>query len=177
MTQRVAVAEAKAVPPISEAEHGARVAAVEADRSRAVAQLEELTQEAGQLNSEQAALGQRQHALAAQRQQADESTRKTETELRCVPVPPARVEGVCLQNNSLSRSCAPHLTRAPNRQHLQLYKLLTGVSWDTAHIQDGRVKGHVLDTARADVRPFDLDATSMDAVAVADELWAQVAAF
>jgi len=150
---------------------------VEADRSRAVAQLEELTQEAGQLNSEQAALGQRQHALAAQRQQADESTRKTETELRCVPVPPARVEGVCLQNNSLSRSCAPHLTRAPNRQHLQLYKLLTGVSWDTAHIQDGRVKGHVLDTARADVRPFDLDATSMDAVAVADELWAQVAAF
>jgi len=177
MTQRVAAAEAKAVPPISEAEHAARVAAVEADRSRAVAQLEELTQEAGQLNSEQAALGQRQHALAAQRQQADENTRKTETELRCVPVPPARVQGVCLQTIACRPRVRPTSHAPPVRQHLQLYKLLTGVSWDTAHIQGGRVKGHVLDTAHADVRPFDLDATSMDAVTVADELWAQVAAF
>ena len=84
MTRRVATAEAKAVPPVSEAQHAARVAAVEAGRSAAVAQLEELSGVAGQLSDEQQALAQQRVALAQQRQQADAATRKTEAELRCV---------------------------------------------------------------------------------------------
>ena len=61
------------------------------------------------------------------------------------------------------------------RQHLQLYKLLTGLSWDTATALEGRAKGHVVDTAAGDVRPFDFDATATAPVALADALWGVIA--
>jgi hypothetical protein len=79
----------------------------------------------------------------------------------------------CGQARSLSTPYPPPLWS--RRQHLQLYKLLTGLSWDAATALEGRAKGHVVDTAAGDVRPFDFDAREMEPVALADALWGVIA--
>jgi hypothetical protein len=79
----------------------------------------------------------------------------------------------CGQARSLSTPSPPPLWS--RRQHLQLYKLLTGLSWDAATALEGRAKGHVVDTAAGDVRPFDFDAREMEPVALADALWGVIA--
>jgi len=58
------------------------------------------------------------------------------------------------------------------RRHLQLYRLLTSLTWDVA--APVRAKGHVVDALAGDVRPFDLDPTALSRVELADALWAHI---
>jgi hypothetical protein len=82
---------------------------------------------------------------------------------------PATLLGIQAHATSASRWRA----LASTRQHLQLYKLLTNLTWDT-QAPPGRCKGHVVDSLAADVRTFDLPTDTLSRVERADALWAHI---